>query len=69
MFYLTIAGCWSSWIAIKIKLCKLDDLEFNPNLKHAKKGKTMKKVKYARFECLIKLHTPFTMHLVLWFVL
>jgi hypothetical protein len=27
MFYVTIAGCLSSWITIKIKLCQLEDLE------------------------------------------
>jgi hypothetical protein len=27
----------------------------------------MKKVKYARFEHLTKLHTPSTMHMTLWF--
>jgi hypothetical protein len=29
----------------------------------------MKKVKYARFECLNKLHTPSTIHMTLWFAL
>jgi hypothetical protein len=28
-----------------IKLCQLEDLESNPEHKHAKKGKTVKKVK------------------------
>jgi hypothetical protein len=41
-------------------------LESNPDLKQAKKGKTMKKVKYARFEHLTKLHTSYTMHMALW---
>jgi hypothetical protein len=27
----------------------------------------MKKVKYARFEHLTKLHTPYIMHMALWF--
>jgi hypothetical protein len=27
------------------------------------------KVKYARFECLTMLHTPFTMYMELWFAL
>jgi hypothetical protein len=30
-------------------------------------GKTMKKVKYVRFECSTMLHTPLTTSLVLWF--
>jgi hypothetical protein len=51
------------------KLCRLEDLESNPEIKQAKKGKTVKKVKYARFEYLNMLHTPFTMHLALWFAL
>jgi hypothetical protein len=42
-------------------------LESNPDLKQAKKGKTIKKVKYARFEHLTKLHTPYIMHMALWF--
>jgi hypothetical protein len=33
MFYVTIVGCWSSWIAIKIKSRQLQGLESNPNLK------------------------------------
>jgi hypothetical protein len=51
MFYVTIVGCWTSWIATKIKLWQLDDFESNLDLKQAKKGKTMKKVKYAKFGC------------------
>jgi hypothetical protein len=65
----TIVGCWSSWVAIKMKLCQLDDLESNPKLKQAKRRKTMKNVKYARFECLTMLHTPCTMHMKLWIAL
>jgi hypothetical protein len=63
----TFVGCWSSWIALDIKLCQLGASESNSNLKHAKKEKSIKKVRYARFECLDKLHTPFTTCLVLWF--
>jgi hypothetical protein len=40
-------------------------LESNTSLIEAKKWKSMKKVKYAWFECLDKLHTPFTTCLVL----
>jgi hypothetical protein len=65
----TIAGCWSSWSTIKIKLCQFNDLEFNPKLKHVKRRKMMKKAKYVRFECFTMLHTPFTMHIPLWFSL
>jgi hypothetical protein len=50
-----------------VKSWRLGLLESNPNLKQAKKSKTMKKVKYARFEHLNKLHTPYTMHMALWF--
>jgi hypothetical protein len=32
-------------------------------------GKTMKKVKYVRFECSTMFHTPLTTSLVLWFAL
>jgi hypothetical protein len=63
----TITGCWSSWIALEIKSSRLEALEFNLELKQAKRSQTMKKVKYARFECLTRLHTPFTMHTTLWF--
>jgi hypothetical protein len=50
-----------------VKSWRLGVLESNPNLKQVKKGKTMKKVKYARFEHLTKLHTPYTMHMALRF--
>jgi hypothetical protein len=56
-------------MTIKSKLWQLEDLESNLDLKLAKKGKTVKNVKYARFECLNKLHTPFTMNLIHWFAL
>jgi hypothetical protein len=65
----TIAWCWSSLIAIKIKSSRLDQLESNPDLKHAKKGKMVKHVMCERFDCLDKLQTPFTMHLTPWFSL
>jgi hypothetical protein len=65
----TIVGCWSSWTALKIKSSQLDSLEPNLDLKHDKKGKTMKNIKYVRFECLYILHTPFTMHMELRFAL
>jgi hypothetical protein len=35
MFYVTIVGCWRSWIALEIKLWQLDALESNLVLKHA----------------------------------
>jgi hypothetical protein len=44
-------------------------LESNINLKQAKMGKTIKNVKYARFECSTMLHTPFTTCFMLWFAL
>jgi hypothetical protein len=50
-----------------VKSWRLGVLESNPELKHAKNGKTMKKVKYARFEHLTKLHIPSTMHVALRF--
>jgi hypothetical protein len=56
-------------MTIKFKLWQLEDLESNTELKQAKKGKTVKRVNYARFECLNMLHTLFTMHLALWFAL
>jgi hypothetical protein len=46
-----------------------DGLESNIDLKLAKMGKTMKKVKYVRFECSTMLHRPLTTNLVLWFAL
>jgi hypothetical protein len=51
--------CWSSWTVLEIKLWQIEALESNPDFKHAKRCKTMKKVKYAKFECLNMLHTPF----------
>jgi hypothetical protein len=45
-----------------------DGLEFNIDLKQAKMGKTMKKVKYVRSEYSTMLHTPLT-SLVLLFAL
>jgi hypothetical protein len=54
---------------ILIKSWRLGVLETNIDLNQAKKGETMKNVRYARFECLDKLHTPFNMCLVLWFAL
>jgi hypothetical protein len=38
-----------------------------PRPQTGQEGQTMKKVKYARFECLTKLHTPSIMHMALWF--
>jgi hypothetical protein len=56
-------------MAIMVKSWRLEVLESNPDLKEAKRCKMMKKIKYARFECLNMLHTPFTIHLELWFAL
>ena len=53
-------------MTIQINSSRLDGLESYINLKQAKKGKTMKKVKYVRFECLTKLYTPSIMHMALW---
>jgi hypothetical protein len=33
------------------------------------KEQNVEKVKYIRFKCLNMLHTPFSMHMVLWFAL
>jgi hypothetical protein len=56
-------------MAIMIKSWRLRVSESNLNLNQAKRSKMVKRVKYARFECLTMLHTPFTMHLVLCFAL
>jgi hypothetical protein len=44
----TFVGYWSSWTTLEIKLCQVGTSESNTNLKQAKKGKSMKMVKYAR---------------------
>jgi hypothetical protein len=56
-------------MAIMNKSWRLGVLESNIHLKQDKKGQTMKKFKYARFECLTMLHITLTTCLVLQFAL
>jgi hypothetical protein len=58
-------------MTIMIKSWRLEVLDPNPtsNRSKLKRSKMVKKVNYVRFECLNMLHTPFTMHYVLWFAL